>query len=110
VLHTLSLSYSPRLHYPDSIITRQDKLVLVLNYALRHEDLSGSGVVVPRMQTSAPDGEERSGSHTGNFIPWGINTFCPLDGLGGPQSRYGRGGEEKNSQPLPGLEPRSSSP
>jgi hypothetical protein len=25
--------------------------------------------------------------------------------LGGPQSRYGRGGEEKNSQPLPGLEP-----
>jgi hypothetical protein len=28
-----------------------------------------------------------------------------LDGrLGGPQSRDGRGGEEKNSQPLPGLE------
>jgi hypothetical protein len=25
--------------------------------------------------------------------------------LGGPQSRSGRGGEEKNSQPLPGLEP-----
>jgi hypothetical protein len=25
--------------------------------------------------------------------------------LGGPQSRYGCGGEEKNSQPLPGLEP-----
>jgi hypothetical protein len=25
-------------------------------------------------------------------------------GLGGPQSRSGRGGEEKNSQPLPGLE------
>jgi hypothetical protein len=24
--------------------------------------------------------------------------------LGGPQSRSGRGGEEKNSQPLPGLE------
>jgi hypothetical protein len=24
---------------------------------------------------------------------------------GGPQSRYGRGGEEKNSQPMPGLEP-----
>jgi hypothetical protein len=25
--------------------------------------------------------------------------------LGGPQSRSGRGGEQKNSQPLPGLEP-----
>jgi hypothetical protein len=25
-------------------------------------------------------------------------------GLSGPQSRSGRGGEEKNSQPLPGLE------
>jgi hypothetical protein len=30
----------------------------------------------------------------------------PLDRrLGGPQSRYGRGGEEKNSQPPPGIEP-----
>jgi hypothetical protein len=25
--------------------------------------------------------------------------------LGGPQSRSGHGGEKKNSQPLPGLEP-----
>jgi hypothetical protein len=25
--------------------------------------------------------------------------------LAGPQSQSGRGGEEKNSQPLPGLEP-----
>jgi hypothetical protein len=33
--------------------------------------------------------------------PW-----YPLDrGLAGPQSRSGCGGEEKNSQPLPGLEP-----
>jgi hypothetical protein len=30
----------------------------------------------------------------------------PLDrGLGGPQNRSGRDGEEKNSQPLPGHEP-----
>jgi len=27
--------------------------------------------------------------------------------LGGPQSRSGRGGEEKNSQPLPGIEPKN---
>jgi hypothetical protein len=30
--------------------------------------------------------------------------------LSGPQSRSGRGGEEKNFLPLPGIEPRSSSP
>jgi hypothetical protein len=38
-----------------------------------------------------------------------FTTAChryPLDRrLGGPQSRSGHGGEEKNSQPLPGLEP-----
>jgi hypothetical protein len=35
----------------------------------------------------------------------GKSPFYPLDRrLGGPQSRSGRGGEEKNSQPLPGLE------
>jgi hypothetical protein len=34
-------------------------------------------------------------------IPW-----YPVDRrLGGPQSRSRRGGEEKNSQPLPALEP-----
>jgi hypothetical protein len=26
--------------------------------------------------------------------------------MGGPQSRSGRGGEEKNSQPPPGIEPK----
>jgi hypothetical protein len=36
----------------------------------------------------------------------GKNPLYPLDRrLGGPQSRSGRGGEEKNSQPLPGLNP-----
>jgi hypothetical protein len=36
----------------------------------------------------------------------GKSPWYPLDRkLGGPQSRSGRGGEEKNSQPLPGLEP-----
>jgi hypothetical protein len=34
------------------------------------------------------------------------NPWYPLDRrLGGPQCRSGQGGEEKNSQPLPGLEP-----
>jgi hypothetical protein len=36
--------------------------------------------------------------------PKGKSPWYPLDRrLGGPQSRSGRGGEEKNSQPLPGL-------
>jgi hypothetical protein len=29
----------------------------------------------------------------------------PLVPIGGPQNRSGRGGEEKNSQPTPGIEP-----
>jgi hypothetical protein len=39
-------------------------------------------------------------------LPWGKEPWYPLDRrLGVPQSRSGRGGEEKNSQRLPGLEP-----
>jgi hypothetical protein len=40
------------------------------------------------------------------LYPQGKSPWCPLDRrLGGPQSRSGHGREEKNSQPLPGLEP-----
>jgi hypothetical protein len=40
------------------------------------------------------------------LYPQGRSPWYPLDRmLGGPQSRSGRGGEEKNSQPLPGIEP-----
>jgi hypothetical protein len=40
------------------------------------------------------------------LYPQGNNPQYQLDRrLGGPQNRSGRGGEEKNSQPLPGLEP-----
>jgi len=36
----------------------------------------------------------------------GRNPWYPLDRrLGGPQNRSGHGGEEKNSQPLPGPKP-----
>jgi hypothetical protein len=39
------------------------------------------------------------------LYPQGKSPWYPLDKkLGGPQSRSGGGGEEKNSQPLPGLE------
>jgi hypothetical protein len=40
------------------------------------------------------------------LYPQGKSLWYPLNrSLGGPQSRSGRGGEEKNSQTLPGLEP-----
>jgi hypothetical protein len=56
--------------------------------------------------TSALDEGEWSASR-----PFGKNPQYPLyRRLGGPQSRSGRGGEEKYSLLLPGIEPRSSSP
>jgi hypothetical protein len=40
------------------------------------------------------------------LYPQGKSSWYPLDRrLGGPQTRSGRGGEEKNSQTLPALEP-----
>jgi hypothetical protein len=39
----------------------------------------------------------------------GKEPLYPLDWrIGGPQSRSGSGGEEKNSQPAPGIEPQNS--
>jgi hypothetical protein len=44
--------------------------------------------------------------HRESNLPQGKNAWHPLDrGLGGLQSRYAHGGDEKNSQSLPGLEP-----
>jgi hypothetical protein len=44
-------------------------------------------------------------------LPQGKNPWHPLDRRsGGPQSRSRRGGEEKNLQPLPGIEPRIIQP
>jgi hypothetical protein len=44
--------------------------------------------------------------HVPAALPQGKSAWYPLDRrLGGLQSRSGGGGEEKNSHPLPGLEP-----
>jgi hypothetical protein len=55
---------------------------------------------------------ELSGSFTPRpLYPHGKSPWYPLDRrLHGPQSQSGRGGEEKNSQPLPGLEPPITQP
>jgi hypothetical protein len=46
--------------------------------------------------------------HAPAALPQGKSPWYPLDRrLGGPQSRSGRGGEEKNSQPPPAMEPRT---
>jgi len=40
------------------------------------------------------------------LYPQGKSPWYPLDRrLGGPQNHSGHSGEEKNSQPLPGIEP-----
>jgi hypothetical protein len=44
--------------------------------------------------------------HAPDALSPGKSPWYPLDRiLDGPQSRSGRGGEEKNSQPPPGIEP-----
>jgi hypothetical protein len=56
--------------------------------------------------TSALDGGEWSASRPGRFTPWETAPWYPLyRRLGGPQSRSGSSGQEKNSQPQPGIEP-----
>jgi hypothetical protein len=65
--------------------------------------IGGVNVYLYALLTSALDGGEWSSSRPGHFTP---RERAPLHmRLDGPQSRSGRGGEEKNSQPLPGLEP-----
>jgi hypothetical protein len=89
------------------IIIMKNKVVPVLNLALHHK-----GVLRKRRYssthslTSALDGGEWSASCPGRFTP---RERAPgthwIGGWVGPQSRSGRGGEEKNSQPPPGIEP-----
>jgi hypothetical protein len=44
--------------------------------------------------------------HAPAALPQGKSPWHPLERkLGGPQSRSARGGEERNSQPPPGIEP-----
>jgi hypothetical protein len=66
----------------------------------------GTGGIDPRILTPALDGGEWTASRPGRFTPRENSPWYPLDRrLGGTQSRSGRGGEENNSQPLPGIEP-----
>jgi hypothetical protein len=60
---------------------------------------------------SALDGGELSASRPARFNPGKTAPRCRLDRrLGGPQSRYGHCGVEKNLLPLPEIEPPPSRP
>jgi hypothetical protein len=83
------------------------KLSLCFNSAPRHEGVLGEWrYSSTHSLTSALVGGEWSASRSGRFTLQGKSPLYPLDRrLGGPQSRTGRGGEEKNSQIPPGIEP-----
>jgi hypothetical protein len=69
------------------------------------------GIQVEAFLTSVLSGSEWSASRPSYFTPRGKKPRYPLDRrLGMPQNRSGRGGEEKISLFLLGIEPRSSSP
>jgi hypothetical protein len=65
----------------------------------------GGGDISPRILYLGTRGGEWPASRPGHFTPQGKSLWYPLDRrLDGLQSRSGHGGEEKNSQLLPGLE------
>jgi hypothetical protein len=80
---------------------------LCFNWAPHHamKEYWGVELYLHAFLTSALGGSEWSASRPSRFTP-GKSPWYPSDRrLGGPQNRSGGGGEEKNLQPLPGLEP-----
>jgi hypothetical protein len=66
----------------------------------------GSGDIAPRILDLGTRWRWAVSFTSLPLYPQGKSPWYPLDRrLGGPQSRSGRGGEKKNSQSLPGLEP-----
>jgi hypothetical protein len=82
------------------------KLPLCFNWAQRHEGILGSGGIAPRILDLGTRWRWVVNFTPSRFTPQGKNPpQYPSDRrLGGPQSWSGRGGEEKNSQPPPGIE------
>jgi hypothetical protein len=83
------------------------KVVPVFNQAPRHcRRIGGVGVYPHSFLTSALDGGEWSALRTGRFTP---RERAPgTHSIREPQSRSGRGDEEKNFQPSPGIEPQDT--
>jgi hypothetical protein len=82
------------------------KLSLCFNWSPRHEGVLGSWGIAPRILDLGTRRRRVVSFTLRPLYPQGKCPWYPLDKrLGGLQSRSGRGGEEKNSQPLPGIEP-----
>jgi hypothetical protein len=65
----------------------------------------GSGGIAPHLLDLGTRWRWVGQLHDLAALPPGRSPWYPLDRLGGTQSRCGRGGEKKNSQPPPGIEP-----
>jgi hypothetical protein len=82
------------------LLRQKCRVVPVLNLAPFHEGVLGSAVIAPRILDLGTRWKL-----VVSFTPQPLSPSYPLDRrLCGPQSRSERG-EEKNSQPLPELEP-----
>jgi hypothetical protein len=78
----------------------------LFNRTPRHEDVLGSGGTAPLILDPGTRWRWVVSFTPRPLYPKGKSPWYPLDRRkGGPQSESGRGGEEKNSQPLSGLEP-----
>jgi len=87
------------------------KTYLLINLTPRQEDIMGSGGVAPRILNLSPTWMwVVSFTYRSLYSRGNIPRYPLYRRLGGPQSWYGRGGEEKISLSLPGIETRPSSP
>jgi hypothetical protein len=81
------------------------KLSPCFNWAPRHDGILGSGGIAPNILDLGTRWRWVVSFTLRSLYPQGKIPWCPLDRrLSKPQTRSGRGGEEKNSQSLPGLE------
>jgi hypothetical protein len=87
------------------------KLSLCFNWAPHHEGVFGSGSIAPHILYLGTRCRWVVSFNPWAFYPQGNSPWYPLDRrLGGTQSWSGRGGEEKESQHLPALEPLTTQP
>jgi hypothetical protein len=87
------------------------QLSLCFNWTPLHESVLGSGVMAPRILDRGTRWRWVVSLTPRPLYPQGKNPWYPLDWrLGIPHSRSRNGGEEKNSQPLLGLEPPTIKP
>jgi hypothetical protein len=82
------------------------KLSLCSTKHLAMKTYRGSGGIAPRILDLSTRWRWVVSFTPLPLYPQGKSPWYPLDRrLSGPESRSGRGGEEKNSQPPPGIEP-----